>query len=249
MSSESLVTASDQPLFSIVIPARNEEKYLPACLAAIEVAAQRWPGKVEVIVVVNRSEDRTEAIAEASGATVVRHDAKNLSSIRNAGARAARGVVIITIDADSRMSPNMLDRVYANLLTGKVIGGGVLIWPERWSLGILLTGVALLPIAFWHQVGGGLFFCLKSDFDTIGGFDEHYVTVEDIDFAKRLRAHGKLSKKNFIVLLAASITTSCRKFDHFGDWYFLKNPKLFLTILTGRNQEAGDKVWYDFKGR
>ena len=48
--------------FSILIPARNEETFLPGCLASIKVAAEPFPDQVEVIVAVNRCTDRTEDI-------------------------------------------------------------------------------------------------------------------------------------------------------------------------------------------
>ncbi|MFO7674465.1 MAG: hypothetical protein R6V74_12220, partial [Lutibacter sp.] len=48
-------------------------------------------------------------------------------------------IKLVTIDADSRMSRNMLTEIDRLLRTGKYIGGGVAVWPERWSLGIVLT--------------------------------------------------------------------------------------------------------------
>ena len=132
-------------------------------------------------------------------------------------------------------------------LNSGAIGGGVLIKPERYSLGILLTMLCLLPIALWYRISGGLFFCRRSDFEAIGGFDESLSSVEDIDFAKRLSRLGKAQGKPFVVLFRASITSSCRKFDQFGDWYFLRNPRLFLSLLKGKDQEGANRVWYDFQ--
>lgn len=51
----------------------------------------------------------------------------------------------------------------------------------------LLLGVILLR----HRVSGGLFWCLREDFEAIGGFNDNWVSVEDLDFAKRLKAHGR----------------------------------------------------------
>jgi len=69
----------DTPRFSILIPARNEEKYLPACLDSIRVASEPLPDQVEIVVVLNRCTDRTEEIALEHGATIIREDAKNLA--------------------------------------------------------------------------------------------------------------------------------------------------------------------------
>ena len=54
------------PRFSILIPARNEEKYLPGCLESITAAAEPFPDQVEIIVALNRCTDRTEEIALAA---------------------------------------------------------------------------------------------------------------------------------------------------------------------------------------
>src|SRR5262249_2873555 len=124
------------PKFSIIVPARDEERFIGRCLDAIRVAAKAYPGQVEVIVALNRCTDRTEEIARSLGARVIEVDGKNLSVIRNAAARVATGEILITIDADSFMSPNMLTEIERRLASGRFIGGGVAIWPDRVSPGI-----------------------------------------------------------------------------------------------------------------
>jgi glycosyltransferase involved in cell wall biosynthesis len=235
------------PRFSILIPARNEEKYLPGCLESVARAAALFPDQVEVIVTVNRCTDRTEEIARAHGATVVHTDARNLAKIRNAAAHEAKGEIIVTIDADSRMSLNMLRDIDRLLRSGRYIGGGVMIWPERWSMGILATGVMLLPLAIRYRVSGGLFWCLREDFEAIGGFDENWVSVEDLDFAKRLKAYGKTKGKRFGTIYRSHIITSCRKFDTFGDWFLVRDPAFVRRIFTGKSQADADRLYYDFE--
>lgn len=235
------------PSISVIIPARNEETLLPRCLASIEQAKERLGKPIEVVVVLNRCTDRTEEIARAHQAQIATEDRKNLSAIRNTGARAARAPVVITIDADSVISPQTFVLVLRALERPRIVGGGTVILPERWSLGIALTGLYLLPIALWYGISGGLFFCRTNDFWAVGGFDEALSSAEDIDFARRLKAHGKQSGRRFSTLWGAPIRTSCRKFDRFGDWYFALRPWLIWSLLKGRNQAAADKVWYDFE--
>jgi glycosyltransferase involved in cell wall biosynthesis len=233
--------------FSILIPARNEEKYLPDCLESVARASERFAGQVEVIVVVNRCTDRTEEIARERGATVVHTDARNLAKIRNTAAQSATGEIIVTIDADSRMSPKMLLDIDRHLRSGRYIGGGVMLWPERWSLGIVATGIMLLPLAVRHRVSGGLFWCLRKDFEAIGGFDERWVSVEDLDFAKRLKAHGKKQGKRYGTLWRSYIVTSCRKFDTFGDWFLIRDPAFVRRIFSGKSQADADRMYYDYQ--
>ena len=233
------------PKFSVLIPARNEENFLPRCLDSIKVAAVPFPDQVEIIVALNRCTDRTEEIALKHGAKVVREDGRNFARIRNAAAKSATGEIIVTIDADSQMTANMFVEIDRLLQTGKFIGGGVVIRPERWSLGIFVTVMLLAVLLFWRRVSGGLFWCLRKDFEAIGGFNESLVSLEDLDFGKRLKAYGKSQGKRFKTIRKAHIVTSCRKWDTFGDWYLLLNPRLVRRLLRGKSQEEADHFYYD----
>jgi glycosyltransferase involved in cell wall biosynthesis len=230
---------------SVIIPARNEESFIGGCLESVLIAAENFAGDVEVIVCLNRCTDKTEEIARSYGAAVVSEEGKNMARIRNRGAEAATGDVIVTIDADSRMSTNMLREIAQKLSTGKYIGGGVMMLPERVSLGILATIVAMVPLIVIHRVSGGLFWCLREDFEALRGFNESWVSVEDVDFAKRLKAHGKRVGKRFKTIIRANIVTSCRKFDKFGDWYLIRNPSFVRRIFSGKDQKAADTYYYD----
>lgn len=231
--------------FSIVIPARNEAASIGACLDSIKEAAAAFRGEVETIVVLNRCTDETGAIALSHGALIARDDCKNLSKIRNAGVRAGSGDIVVTIDADSTMSPNMLSEISRRLDTGRFIGGGVPIRPERLSLGIILSG--LLIHCMLPGLSAGLFWCRRCDFDAIGGFDEKLRVGEDVDFARRLREHGRKAGKRFFTLRGTHIVTSCRKFDRFGDWFILKRPLLLWRAVHGQDSGFGDQLFYDFE--
>lgn len=231
---------------SIIIPAHNEELYIPKCLAAIDRAKQQIEIPVEIIVVLNRCTDQTEQIAIKAGCKTVSNESKNLSAIRNAGIKSASGDLIVTIDADSLMSEKMLSKILNAMNTGRYIGGGVNILAERWSLGIACSMLMLVPFAIFWGITAGSFYARKKDIAEIGGFNEDLYSAEDIDFARRLKRLGKTKGQKFCNLLSAYITTSCRKFDRFGDWYALKNPILMLKLLKGRKSIEADKIWYDF---
>ncbi|MBO4632280.1 MAG: glycosyltransferase, partial [Lentisphaeria bacterium] len=124
-----------QPVISVVIPAHNEEAYLPSCLEAVKRAAAAFEasrragkrtdalpgdgGGVEIVVVANRCTDRTVEIAERFGAGVVQNDARSIAQVRNAGVRASHGGIVVTVDADSVMSENALHEVAEMLSCGK----------------------------------------------------------------------------------------------------------------------------------
>ena len=86
---------------SVVIPAYNEELYLPETLTRVTkaLAVAGWPS--EIVVVDNDSHDRTRAISESFGARVVSEQEHNISRVRNTGATHATGDVLIFIDADT----------------------------------------------------------------------------------------------------------------------------------------------------
>jgi glycosyltransferase involved in cell wall biosynthesis len=230
---------------SVITPAHNEELHIGKCIDSVKAAAEHASLNVEHIVAINRCTDRTEEIAVSAGCRIVHEDARILSRIRNVGAAAATGQIIVTIDADSWMSPNMFSEIKRMLDSGRYIGGGVRIWPERFSLGIVCSVMVVVPFVAWHRVASaGMFWCFKADFDELNGFDESYICVEDVDFAQRLRKLGRGKAKKYGTIRRAHITTSCRKFDLFGDWCLVRNPKMVYDIFK-RKQKSADAFYYD----
>lgn len=240
--------------FSVIIPAHNEEKYIGKCLEAIQKAAQKVkPEQVQTIVVANRCTDSTAEIAAEYGAEVVINEDKCISSIRNAGARAAKCEIIVTIDADSIMSEGSLAEIREMLGSGKYIGGGTRAKFERMSVGIFFSAayvaLNLAPVMIKNKaaLSGGMFWCYKKNFDAVGGFDETLVSLEDLDFAARLNQLGKSRGQRYGTLKKSYIVTSSRKFDEFGDWYLIKNRSLTKRIFTGRDRDAADSFYYDVR--
>ena len=211
------------------------------------MAASQIDAPVEVIVVVNRCTDQTEVIATHYGALTVHEDAKNIAHIRNAGVTCATGDIVVTIDADSWMSPNMLHEVIQHLETGRYIGGGVQIRPERWSIGIVCSLTMLAPYLLKARISGGMFWLYKSDFDATGGFDEERVSAEDYYFALKLKAYGGQKGLRYGTITKAHIVTSCRKFDQWGDWYLFKNPKIVKEIFESHNRHVANAFYYHVK--
>ncbi len=240
-------------VFSIIIPAHNEEKYIGKCLDAVDKAAAFAGESVQTIVVANRCTDKTAEISEKHGAYVCVNDDKCISSIRNAGARLAEGEIIVTIDADSVMTEGSFKEIREMLASGEYIGGGTRAKFSRMSLGIAFSAayvaINVIPIMKKHKavLMGGMFWCYRKDFEEIGGFDESLVSLEDMDFAVRLKKLGDKQGKKYGVLKKNIIVTSSRKFDEFGDWYLIKNRGLTKAIFTGRDREAADKFYYDVK--
>ena len=104
---------------AVVVPAHNEEKHLPACLAALRQAAGSVRIPVHLLVVADACTDETAAVAAARGARVIGIGARNVGAARAAGMagllrRAAdtdlAAVWLATTDADTVVPPGWLHR-------------------------------------------------------------------------------------------------------------------------------------------
>ncbi|MGE3758080.1 MAG: glycosyltransferase family 2 protein [Pseudobdellovibrionaceae bacterium] len=231
--------------FSVVTPAHNEEKFIGACLQSIQAAAKTSGHQVEMIVVLNRCSDQTETIARHHGAVIVKEDEKNIARVRNTGAKVATGDVIVTLDADSRMDANTFIELERLLKSGKFVGGGARVKPERWSIGIFMSLLSIAPYVIAKGVSVGMFWCYRKDFEAIHGFDESMVSLEDADFGQRLKKLGATRGLSYGTARRVPIVTSCRKFDKFGDWYLFLNPRLVHRIFKGTDRMAADSFYYD----
>lgn len=242
---------TEQFAFTVVIPAHNEQDYIGKCLRAIQDAADAVrPCRTEIIVVANRCTDKTAEIAASYGAVVLQNDDKCISSIRNTGIRAAKGRIVVTVDADTVIPRGTLQEIRQMLRSGEYIGGGANPKFDRMSFGIFCLSMYvvrnLLPVMLKEHayLSGAVFWFRKRDFLRIGGFDETLVSLEDMDFAKRLNRLGRAEGKRWGTLNHARPVTSSRKFDQFGDWYLIRNRKLTKQIFTGRDRKAADSFYY-----
>jgi glycosyltransferase involved in cell wall biosynthesis len=233
------------PDISIAIPAHDEERYIGHCIESVFLSAQRARVNAEVVVALNRCTDRTQAIAQSLGARCVAEERKCIAAVRNAAVRGGTARALATIDADSWMQPHTMGELMRHVHDERYVGGGAAIWPERWSLGIVLTGFVVARHVIDKGISAGMFWCQREAFEAIGGFDERMVSVEDVDFAVRLKALGKTRGQRFGTLWRGGIITSCRKFDHFGDWYLVRNPAMVRRMFDGHDRRAADQYWYD----
>ena len=199
-------TRTEPPFLSIVVPLRNEEKTLAECLAAI--AAQQWPAeRFEVLLVEGGSRDATRAVAEAWCARdgrfrLLDNPGGLVSRALNRGVAAARGGIVVRIDAHTLPDPDYLARSVAALAeTGAWCVGGPML-----ARGTTPVGEAV-ALAMRHPFGAGparfryarrrervdtvyLGAFPRQALERVGPFEERLVRNQDYEMNWRIRCAG-----------------------------------------------------------
>jgi glycosyltransferase involved in cell wall biosynthesis len=142
------------PRVVVAIPAYNEDRFIGSLV--LKLRAQQW----QVLVVDDGSSDATASLAEAAGATVVRHahNSGKAAAVRTAFdyAREQDAEVLVLLDGDSQHDPSDVSRLAAPVLSGEadmVVGSrfaGVRSRIPRWRV----AGQRALTLA--TNVGSGL---------------------------------------------------------------------------------------------
>jgi glycosyltransferase involved in cell wall biosynthesis len=230
---------------TIVIPAYNEEAYLPETLDAIMGAVGSI--EAEVIVVDNLSTDRTRDVAIERGAKVIAESERNIAAVRNAGAGAASGDVIAFVDADTIVRPGVFEKVIDALSDERCVGGsGAVEYPAIESRVVVAWFMLLWPFLgnIFNMRGGALQFCRRSVFEDLNGYDSTIFVGEDIDFHWRLDKLAK-SRGGFTAFIdEPKVVTSSRRWNRMG----LVRMLVFthpITVLLGWRIRSLWKDWYD----
>ena len=200
---------------SIIIPAYNEEDYLPITIQRLKEAisgAATIEFNWELIVCDNNSSDNTPAVARQLGAHVVFEPENHISKARNRGASQAIGNWLLFMDADTYPNKALMTEVFSLIFQDQFIGCGVTVSVEGSSLFNKLRMERLNPIFRSLKIAGGAFLlCRRDSFEAIGGFSEGLFAYEEIDFIFRLKKYGKSIGRRFVVLHQNPVLTSGRK--------------------------------------
>ncbi len=176
----------------VVIPALNEERFLPATIAALRNQT-RPPDRI--VIADAGSTDRTAGLARAGGCQVVPGGLPGVG--RNRGARNATEEWILFLDADVLVPPGGLEdalRVAARrrldaLSCWFVPDAGNL--PFRFSQWLSALYLWLSTRVGWPHSIGGFLLVRRALHEAVGGFDETVLVAEDQDYARRLARAGR----------------------------------------------------------
>ena len=198
------------PYLSIIVPCYNEQATIRLLLDAVLV--QTYPrSRMEVLIADGFSRDKTRDVIAAFQSEhpdlvlrILDNERRNIPSALNLAIGAARGEIIIRLDAHSMPEPDYMMRCVQALEDGKGanVGGVWMIRPG--ASGWIAESIAA---AAAHPLGvGDAMYRLAAKagpvdtvpfgafrrelIEEIGGFDETLLSNEDYEFNTRIRQSG-----------------------------------------------------------
>lgn len=197
-----------EPTVSVVVPARNEEASIEACLRSI--MAQE-PKPLEIILIDNGSTDQTSAIGQRLGVKVVYQAKPGLHIARQTGLEIATGDVVAATDADCIAQPGWVDEIQKAFVDPQVVEayGPLEFFDAPWFDTILAKYGWPVFVGIMDKLGqpntsGGNHAVRRSVALEVGGYD--------VPFGEDLRLMLKLKEKGKIVYLPkATVLTSGRR--------------------------------------
>jgi len=228
-------------ILSIVIPTKNEEKYLPKLLESIR---KQTFEDYEIIIADNKSDDKTREIAKKFGCAVTKGGMPGLG--RNLGAKIAKGEMLLFLDSDTELENEFFLELLVEEFKDRKLDVAV---PMSYADGSVLDN---LYYGFWNSLvksfqiispfaGGWCIFARKEIHDKINGFDEKIVLGEDSDYAKR---SGKVGK--FRALKGAKIKVSPRRFAKEGHLKIIIQSVWTGLYWAVKGRDKKNKAGYEF---
>jgi glycosyltransferase involved in cell wall biosynthesis len=221
------------PSLSAVLIAKDEERDLPGCLESLKGLATEV-----VLVVSDDTTDRTEEIARAAGAKVLRRTFDDYARHRQASLEAASGEWCLWVDPDERVTPGLADEIRSVLSAPSAFAAYDVPFEVRFLGRTLRWGglgseshVRLLRRAGARFVGGALHEGLRTDGE-VGRLRGTIVHEPYKDISEYL---GKLDR--YTTLAAEKRHAEGRTFSSWRHlilpWEFFARAVLKLGVLDG----------------
>ena len=173
-----------EPMVSIIVAARNENGIIDHLLK--DLAAQAYPS-FEVIVVDDHSDDGMASsianiIRNHPRFTLLHADGYGKKQAITRGVEAAKGSIIMTTDADCRVTPHWISEMTLNFLNGEtqLVFGGVTMQGETFFAHVqsiefatlIATGAATAALGHPTMCNGANLAFRKAAFKEVDGFVE-----------------------------------------------------------------------------
>jgi hypothetical protein len=237
--------------FSIVIPALNEENYLPVLLQSI---ADTGIDELDVIVVDGKSDDATQdcvrALAdehrERVSIRLFECEKRNVSTQRNLGASHASHDLIMFLDADVEIPDReTFEALVASFRIENCAAASCRFTPTNdHPLGKfyywLIYRFHRFQASRTPYALGACILTRKEVFERVGGFDETIRVNEDAEYVGRASEHGPFR------VFPHALRTSTRRFDKDG---YVRMGARYVRIWldrTFRGELRDDRIKYEF---
>lgn len=210
---------SDLQKVTVVIPTLNEAEQITATIASAREGKPR-----EIFVVDGGSTDKTVQYAREAGATVI-VSARGRARQMNAGAAHATGNTLLFLHADTLLPGNYLSAVSGTLRRPNVGAGAFRFKIDRNFNGKWILERTVNLRSRWCQMpyGDQALFLRRSVFEEIGSFADMPI-MEDYEFVRRLRCHGR------VVTVNQKVLTSGRRWQRLG---FMRTTFINWRMLAG----------------
>jgi GT2 family glycosyltransferase len=181
---------------SVIVPARDARATLGACLDALR--REGIPSvDVELLVIDDASMDGMACSAPRWGAQVILGNGRGPAAARNLGAHAARGAILVFLDADTAPRPGWLAALLAPFDDAAVVAVKGRYHTRQRSLVARFSQLEfeekyarLERASRVDFVDTGTAAFRRSAFLEAGGFDERLTCAEDVELAYRLASRG-----------------------------------------------------------
>ena len=238
------MSESKLPFISIILPAKNEERYIAQALDAL--SCQSYPKELmEIIVVDNNSTDRTAEISNQYDVKTITYGHGPVGAVRNFGFKKSIGEIIFFRDSDCVAPKDWITNAVNKLKSNSklVLGGGYSLrknphYIERYWLLKTKNG-ASLP----KDLLGGSIAIHRDAFQSTGMFSENITSGEDTLLSQTLIKNGYevlITHKMSVIHLGNPITIKdffYRQIWHSENYFknlpaSLRDPVFYLCIMA-----------------
>lgn len=197
---------SNFPFVSLLIPARNESRYILTCLESIKL--QDYPCKnIEILIFDGESTDNSREIvkdflSQHPIGILLANPKKIQAAAWNMGLKQSKGEIIGIVSAHCELAPDYISNIVETLqrTDADMVGGPTFASAEGSTaqvIAVALNSPFGVGNARFHYTTkeievDSVFMgtCWRKTYEQIGGFDEELVRNQDDEFSYRLRKSG-----------------------------------------------------------
>jgi len=217
----SLITHHSILTISVIIPTRNEATTIGGLVSDLLCHGHGRVG--EVIVVDSGSTDATIEEAQWAGARVVQAPRAGRAAQMNYAAQLAQGNVLYFVHADVMINPDYVSDIAWAIRDGYESGCYRFRFDSDKAL-LRFNSYGTRFKGLYSRGGDQTLFITRSLFERIGGFNEHYVIMEDFDIVRRILRVAKF------LVIPKDVVVSARKYET-NSWLRVQVANLTAVLL------------------